>query len=151
MILLFVVSGALILGAIVAPVVFNSSLYLNEIFLTRFDNGLLMSEIFRRFSIVLNIVLLFVTLYHTYKYKQFLSSFSTIVFYVIFAISSLLFSFYFTEGVMSFIYKGELWINENIELFEAFHKASEIDFAIIMISALMLAINAYKKRFDTIN
>jgi hypothetical protein len=145
--LLFVVGSALVLGAVVAPVVFNSGLYLDNVELTRFENGLIMSEIFRRFSNILSIILLYITIYHTYKYKELLNSVTTIISFVIFAVSSLLFSFYFTEGVYSFISKGETWINEHMEIFESFHKASEIDFMIILFSALSLSILALRKRF----
>lgn len=145
--LLFVVTSTVLLGAIVAPVIFNSGLYLDNVEMTRFENGLLMSEVFRRFSNLLNIVLLATTIYHSYYYKEFLSSIVTIISFALFAVSSLLFSFYFTEGIFSFIQKGEDWINDNIELFEAFHKASEIDFMIIMFSAFVLCIIAFKKKY----
>ena len=53
LILGFVFSGTLILGAIVAPVVFHSSEFISNVALTRFENGELMSEIFRRFSMII--------------------------------------------------------------------------------------------------
>ncbi|NLO17555.1 MAG: DUF4149 domain-containing protein [Arcobacter butzleri] len=138
-VLLFIFSSTIILGAFVAPVVFKSYLYI-DVVLNRFDNGLIMSEIFRRFGNLLSFLLLLITLYHAYYYKKFLSSYLTIIAFCLFAVSSLLFNFYFTEGVFAFIAQGEEWINNNIELFEAFHKASEIDFSIIMFSALALVI-----------
>ncbi|MDY0326948.1 MAG: DUF4149 domain-containing protein [Arcobacteraceae bacterium] len=147
LLLLFVVGSVIVLGVVVAPVVFNSAIYLDNTELTRFDNGLLMSEIFRRFSNILNIVLLYITIYHTFKYKELLNSITTIISFVIFAVSSLLFSFYFNEGVYAFISKGETWINEHIEIFENFHKASEIDFTIILFSALSLAFIELKKKY----
>lgn len=147
--LLFIFASTVLLGAVVAPVVFNSGLYLDNTTLGRFDNGLLMSEIFRRFGNILNVALLIVTGYHAYKYKEFLASYLTIFAFAVFAISSLLFNFYFSEGIFSFIMKGEIWIEQNIALFEAFHKASEIDFGIIMFSSLTLAILAFKHKFHS--
>lgn len=136
--LAFVFSGVLVLGAIVAPVVFHSSEFITNIVLDRFQNGQLMAEIFSRFATILNFVVLFVVVIEALNYKKFLQSGLYMVFFAIFVVSSFMFSFYFTSIILELLAQGENAINQNIEAFETLHKLSEYDFMVVMFSALAM-------------
>lgn len=145
--LAFVFSATLILGAIVAPVVFHSSEYITGVTLGRFSNGELMSEIFRRFSLILNFVVLFVIAIEAKNYKTFFKNGIFVVLFSLFILSALLFSFYFTPFVLGLLHQGEAVINQNLEAFETLHKLSEIDFTVLMFSSLVMffyKLNAYR-------
>ena len=136
--LAFVFSGVLVLGSIVAPVVFHSSEFITNVTLDRFQNGQLMAEIFSRFATILNFVVLFIVVIEALNYKRFLQSGLYMVFFAIFVVSSFIFSFYFTSIILELIAKGENVINQNIEAFETLHKLSEYDFMVVMFSALAM-------------
>lgn len=140
LILGFVFSGTLILGAIVAPVVFHSSEFISNVALTRFENGELMSEIFRRFSMILNIAILLIVAMEAMNYKKFFNNMIYVLVLIVFVVSSLLFSFYFTSIILEILHAGEAVINQNIDGFETLHKLSEYDFSVIMISSLAMLI-----------
>lgn len=136
--LAFVFSGTLILGAIVAPVVFHSSEFISNVVLDRFQNGELMAEIFSRFALILNYVVLLIVIIEAINYKKFLQSGLYVVFFAIFIVSSFMFSFYFTSIILELLAKGAMAINQNIEAFETLHKLSEYDFMVVMFSSLAM-------------
>lgn len=136
--LAFVFSGTLLLGAIVAPVVFHSGEFISSVSLSRFENGQLMSEIFRRFGIVLNILVLIVILIEALNYKKFFENGIYVVAFSLFVVSALLFSMYFTPFVLGLLSQGESIINQNLEAFETLHKLSEYDFMVLMLSSFYM-------------
>lgn len=142
----FIFSSTLILGAIVAPVVFHSGEFISSVSLSRFENGQLMSEIFRRFSIVLNIAVLIIIIYEALNYKKFLQSGFYMIAFAVLIVSALLFSFYFTPIILGLLGSGTQVINQNITAFETLHKASEIDFSVLMFSSFaMFALKYYRR------
>jgi len=62
--------GVLVLGAIVAPVVFNTDKVLFELLLDHYNAGKVMAEIFHRFSYWLYFVAIFVAFYESMQYKM---------------------------------------------------------------------------------
>lgn len=139
-----ITAGAILIeGIIVAPVVFNASNYLETIELSRFQSGLLMTEIFIRTNILLNITATLVLLYEGWcflkKERDRICLFSGTI--VVFG--SYLFTFYFTPLVLDAQKMGEK-MAENAE-FNAIHKASELDFKVLLLALIVLfSVRAYK-------
>lgn len=140
LVLSFVFSGTLILGAIVAPVVFHSSEFIGGVVLSRFQNGELMSEIFARFSTILNFSILFLVAIEALSYKKFFNNMIYVLVFIFFLVASLLFSFYFASIIFDLLKAGEAVINQNIQGFETLHKLSEYDFMVIMLTSLAMLI-----------
>ena len=61
--------GVLVLGALVAPVIFHTDKILFEMLLDNYNAGKIMAEIFHRFSYWLYFVALFVVLYEAIMYR----------------------------------------------------------------------------------
>jgi len=131
--------GAVItLGALVAPVIFNNSSLGMEIVLDRYNAGMMMAEIFRRFSYWLYGLAFYVLIYELYMYKLgqrdrylFISA-SVIVF------TSLMFSAVYSPKILAMQDLGREAIQS--DTFVSIHKASEIDFKILAIALLVLFI-----------
>lgn len=126
--------AVLVLGAFVAAVVFHSELYLTLPLLSRYEEGRIMGEIFRRFSYWSYFMAALIALYEVSRYKvmqidkvAILSGMGAIA-------TLLLFSAVYTPKILEYQSRGEQMMMDNG--FEALHKASEIDFKILL---MMLA------------
>jgi len=137
--LLFIAMTAgavLVLGVFVAAVVFHSEAYLSIPLLSRYEEGKIMGEIFRRFSYWAYFMTAVIAVYEVSRYKvmqidkiAILSALSSIG-------TLLLFSAVYTPKILEFQGEGEAVMMNNG--FEALHKASEIDFKILLIALLVL-------------
>lgn len=136
--LLFIAMTAgavLVLGVFVAAVVFHSEVYLSIPLLSRYEEGKIMGEIFKRFSYWSYFMAAVIAVYEVSRYKVMqidkisilsaLGSFSTL----------LLFSAVYTPKILEYQARGESAMDES---FEALHKASEIDFKILLVMLLIL-------------
>lgn len=124
----FMLSGILLLGIIVAPIIFQSNLYI-EPQLSRIENGLLMSQIFFRFNYILVIGSILSLIYEFYYNKKLLNRVITIVNLSLVSI----FAFYFTPYII------ESAKTTNItEKFELIHKLSELDFKLLAVLLMIL-------------
>lgn len=129
------------LAAFVTPVIFNSDLFLGKQILTRFQEGLIMTEVFKKYSILLNITVVVILLIEgiqiaVYKKRDYLQL--GIAFVVL--VSSLLFTGYFTPAIIHAQASGPGIIKS--EAFQALHQASVIDFSFILVSLFVLMIKA---------
>ncbi|HHH37360.1 MAG TPA: DUF4149 domain-containing protein, partial [Epsilonproteobacteria bacterium] len=71
LILLGVMLGAgLYAGIVVAPVTFHTQQWLGSDVLSRYEEGLIMTENFLRLSYLVDVVLVAIFLYEGYKYKK---------------------------------------------------------------------------------
>ncbi len=136
-IVLGVTLGAgLFVGAVVAPVIFNSELYLGSELLTRFQEGLIMSENFVRLGYLVTFTVICVVLYEGYKYKMFdRDIYSTIPAFLLIS-SGLLYSQYYIPQVLEMQTKGESIVGNTT--FENLHFASELDFKLFAFSLFIL-------------
>lgn len=131
--------GAVItLGVLVAPVVFNPNALLVDVTLDRYNSGMLMSEIFDRFSSWLYAVTVMVALYEAMWYKMgqrdalsFASAFIVIA-------SSLLFSAVYVPKILAMQALGAEATQS--DTFANIHMASEIDFKILAVALVVLFI-----------
>lgn len=128
--------AVIVLGAVVAPVVFNSDKLLVDITLDHFNSGIIMGEIFHRFSYWLYVVASVVLFYEAAMYKMgqrdaiAFASAVTIVF------SSLMFSAVYSPKILAMQAIG-LEATQS-DTFANIHMASELDFKILAIGLVIL-------------
>lgn len=127
--------AVLVLGVVVAAVVFHSEAYLTLPLLSRYEEGKIMGEIFHRFSYWAYFMAVVIAVYEVSRYKvmqidkvAILSALGSIG-------TLLLFSAVYTPKILEYQARGEAAIDES---FEALHKASEIDFKILLVMLLIL-------------
>ena len=130
--------GVVVLGALVAPVVFHTDQLLAGFLLDRYNAGIVMAEIFHRFSYWLYIVAIFVFFYELVQYKN--GKRDAIIFasagMVLFA--SLMFSVVYAPKILAMQALG-IEATQS-DTFHNIHLASEIDFKLLAISLLLLFI-----------
>ncbi len=123
-------------GAVVAPVTFNSEIYLQSELLTRFQEGLIMSENFQRLGYLVTFTVIFVTLYEGYKYKMYdRDIFTTIPAFIVIT-TGLLYAHYYIPQILELQKMGESMTESKI--FENTHFASELDFKLFALALLIL-------------
>lgn len=126
------------LGVLVAPVVFNPNSYLVEVSLDRYNSGMIMSEIFRRFSVWLYFVAAYVLVYEALLYKKGQRDGISMISAFIVAFTSLMFSGVYVHKILAMQAIGpEATMSDT---FANTHLASEIDFKILAVALLVLFI-----------
>ena len=130
--------AVIVLGAISAPVVFNTEELLFGLELDRYNAGIIMGEIFHRFSYWIYVVAFSVVTYEVISYKMgqrdsiIFASAAAVVF------SSLMFSAVYSPKILAMQAIGvEATLSDT---FESIHKASELDFKILAVALLVLFI-----------
>jgi len=136
LLLIAMTAGAvLVLGVFVAAVVFHSEFYLTLPILSRYEEGKIMGEIFRRFSYWAYFMTVVIAVYEISRYK--VMQIDKIA--ILSALGSmgtlLLFSAVYTPKILEYQALGEEAMDAS---FEALHKASEIDFKILLVMLLIL-------------
>lgn len=124
-----------VLGVIVAAVVFHSEFYLTLPLLSRYEEGQIMGEIFRRFSYWGYFMAVVITVYEISRYKVMQIDKIAILSALGSVGTLLLFSAVYTPKILEYQSHGESAIDES---FEALHKASEVDFKILLLMLLIL-------------
>jgi hypothetical protein len=129
------VGALLVLGAVVAAVVFHSEVYLSIPILSRYEEGKIMGEIFLRFSYWCYFMAGVITLYEVSKY--FVMQIDKIA--ILSAMGALgtllLYSGVYVPKILEYQAKGEGAMDAS---FEALHKASELDAKILLVMLLIL-------------
>ncbi len=139
LVLLAATFGAVIvLGAITAAVVFNTDKLIMEMPLDNYNAGIIMGEIFRRFSYWVYFVAVSVVLYELVAYKS--GQRDAIVFSssVVVVFASLMFSAVYSPKILA-MQKLGIEATQS-DTFSNIHMASEIDFKILAISLVVLFI-----------
>lgn len=130
--------AVLVLGAMVAPVIFNPNKILVDISLDHFNSGIIMGEIFHRFSYWIYFVATVVIVYEAVMYKLgqrdaiAFGSAITVVF------SSLMFSAVYSPKILSMQAIGVEATQS--DTFRNVHLASELDFKILAVGLIVLFI-----------
>jgi len=130
--------GVLVLGALVAPVVFHTDKILFEMLLDNYNAGKIMAEIFHRFSFWLYFVALFVVLYESIMYKMGQRDAIAFGASVTVLFSSLMFSGVYAPKILAMQAMGAEATQS--DTFHNVHIASEIDFKILAVALLVLFI-----------
>lgn len=128
--------GVIVLGALVAPVVFHTDKILTEIILNNYNAGIIMGEIFYRFSYWTYILATLVAIFEAVQYKMghrdaiAFASAVTVVF------SSLMFSGVYAPKILEMQALG-IEATQS-DTFNNIHIASEIDFKILAVALIIL-------------
>jgi hypothetical protein len=137
--------GVLTLGIFVAATIFHSDSYLAGALLDHYNEGVLMAEIFRRFSYVVYFIALAVFVFEANEFKHgrrdnyaLASSFVVIA-------ASLMFSGVYTPKILEMQALGAEATQS--EAFNALHMASEIDFKILAAALAVLFIRRMQLMF----
>ncbi len=130
--------AVLTLGAIVAPVIFTSDAYTVGVMLDHYNMGIVMSEIFRRFSYVINFSVTYIVIYEAIMYKTGERDKYTALFAFMSVFSGFMFSSVYVPRILAMQAAGsEATLSDT---FANLHAASELDFKILAISLLGLFI-----------
>jgi hypothetical protein len=128
--------AVLVLGIVVAAVIFNSDNYLSMALLDHYNEGLLMGEIFRRFSYVTYLLAASVVLYEIFEYRALRRDLIAQLSAFVVISTSLLFSAVYTPKILQMQAMGaEATMSD---AFEGLHTASEIDFKILAVALIVL-------------
>ncbi len=138
-----VLGAGLLAGIVVAPTIFHSELLLGSELLSRFQEGLLMTQVFERLAYAINFLVVVVILYEVIKYKAFESDRWSLLATFLVVSTGLLFTSYYMPQILEMQSMGESITGS--KLFENTHFASELDFKIFAFSALALLILNLKK------
>ena len=128
--------GVIVLGAFVAPVIFHTDRIITEVIIDNYNAGMIMGEIFHRFSYWIYGLAIYVLLYEAVQYKMgqrdaitFASAF-TVVF------TSLMFSGVYAPKILEMQALGAEATQS--DTFANIHMASEIDFKILALALIVL-------------
>lgn len=128
--------AVIVLGAVVAPVVFHTDKILVDMLLDNYNAGIIMGEIFHRFSYWVYFVAIYVILYEAMRYKTgerdavAFGAAVTVVF------TSLMFSGIYAPKILEMQAVG-IEATQS-DTFQNIHAASEIDFKILALGLLVL-------------
>ena len=128
--------AVIVLGAFVAPVIFHTDKILVDMLMDNYNAGIIMGEIFHRFSYWVYFIAIFVAFYETMQYKMgqrdavAFASAVTVVF------ASLMFSAVYSPKILEMQAIGREATQS--DTFSNIHIASEIDFKLLAVSLLVL-------------
>lgn len=128
--------AVIVLGAFVAPVVFHTDKILHGMLIDNYNAGVIMGEIFHRFSYWIYILAFYVAGYELVMFKHGQRDTMIYVSSVTVVFSSLMFSAVYSPKILSMQALGEEATQS--DTFANVHYASELDFKILAISLLIL-------------
>ncbi len=137
--------AVLTLGIFVAATIFNSDSYLVGILLEQYNEGVLMAEIFRRFSYFLTFMAFVVFVFEANEYKHGRRDNWSLVsaFFVI--VTAMMFSAVYTPKILAMQALGAEATQS--AAFDALHMGSEIDFKILAVALGVLFIRRMRLMF----
>ncbi len=128
--------AVLVLGAVVAPVIFHTDKILVGILMDNYNAGIIMGEIFHRFSYWVYFVVLAVVVYESAIYKTGARDAISFASAVMVIFSGLMFSAIYSPKILAMQALGAEATQS--DTFDNLHVASEIDFKILAISLIVL-------------
>jgi len=128
--------AVVVLGAVVAPVVFHTDKILSEMIIDHYNAGIIMGEIFHRFSYWVYFLAVYVVLYETIQYKMGERDAISFASAVTVLFSSLMFSSIYAPKILEMQAMGREATQS--DTFANIHIASEIDFKILAVALLVL-------------
>ena len=130
--------AVLVLGAVSAPVIFNANPILVDVSLDNYNAGIIMGEIFHRFSYWVYVVAFWVIIYEAIGYKMGQRDAISFASAAIVVSSALMFSAVYAPKILAMQAIGAEATQS--DTFQKLHIASEIDFKILAIALLVLFI-----------
>ncbi|EAL0234702.1 DUF4149 domain-containing protein [Campylobacter coli] len=136
----------LILGIVVAPVIFYPANLIGEGVLSHFQSGLMMTQIFIKMGYLLIFVSIINLLFEIYSFvkedMKFQIKFSKLMFTILILILSLVFVLYFTNTIIELQNLGEQATKS--QEFLSIHNASEVVIKIILLMQVFLYFLSFK-------
>ncbi|MDF1879213.1 DUF4149 domain-containing protein [Sulfurimonas sp. SAG-AH-194-C20] len=128
--------GVIVLGALVAPVVFHTDKIVSEVLIDNYNAGIIMGEIFHRFSYWVYFLAAYVGLYEAISYKTGFRDAITFATAAMVIGTSLMFSAVYSPKILQMQSMGVEATQS--DTFSNIHIASEIDFKILALSLIVL-------------
>ena len=128
--------GVIVLGAFVAPVIFHTDRILVDMLIDNYNAGIIMGEIFYRFSYWIYFLAFFIGMYEIVKYKQGCRDSIVLASAGITIFTSLMFSAVYAPQILQMQALGVEATQS--ETFDNIHFASELDFKLLAISLIVL-------------
>ena len=125
-----------VLGAFVAPVVFHTDSILVDMSIDHYNAGIIMGEIFRRFSYWAYFLAVFVVVYEAIMYKMGQRDSIIFISATIVIFTSLMFSSVYVQKILDMQALGAEATQS--DTFANIHIASEIDFKILAVALAVL-------------
>jgi hypothetical protein len=147
--ILFIITLATTLGAglfagvVVAPTIFKSEVLLGTELLTRFQEGLLMTQVFERLAYLVNFLVILAVVYEVICFKAFENTRWSMLLTFLVVSSGLLFTSYYIPQILEMQLAGEAMTLS--QTFENVHKASEWNFKLFSVATLSLLILTLRK------
>lgn len=127
-----VLGAAIYAGAVVAPVTFHSEVWLGADKLSRFEEGVIMTQNFIRLNYFLTIGAVSIILYEALSFKIGFRDFVIFGAAFVATSTSLLFGYYYLPDIVALQQAGEAMTKS--EAFALLHKGSEINMKLLAIS-----------------
>jgi len=128
--------AVLVLGALVAPVIFHTDKITVDLLINHYNAGIIMAEIFHRFSYWLYVVVIMTVLYESMQYKTGQRDAVAFSSAVIVIFTSLMFSAVYAPKILAMQALGAEATQS--DTFNNIHIASEIDFKILAVALIVL-------------
>ena len=128
--------AVLVLGAVVAPIVFHTDIILSGMIIDHYNAGIIMGEIFYRFSYWIYFLAIYVIIYEAVQYKMGHRDAITFGAAVSVIFTSLMFSAIYAPKILAMQAMGVEATRS--DTFENIHIASEIDFKILAVALIVL-------------
>lgn len=122
--------GVLLLGAVVAPVIFHSEVIFGVKLLARFDAGVMMSEIFSRFNYILLITAALIIAFEGFLTVNKKNSVAMLILSAINVGAIGVYAFVMTPKIIAYQTMGEMAIGS--PEFDTIHKIAELDFKLLL-------------------
>ena len=128
--------GVIVLGAFVAPVLFHTDRLFTDVVLDYYHSGMMMGEVFHRFSYWIYFLAFSVLSYEAVMYKTGQRDAIAFASAFVVAFTSLMFSGVYVPKILAM---QELGVEATLsDTFQTIHKASEIDSKILAVALLVL-------------
>ncbi|MDF1883646.1 DUF4149 domain-containing protein [Sulfurimonas sp. SAG-AH-194-C21] len=128
--------GVLTLGALVAPVIFHTDRIVSDILIDNYNAGIIMGEIFHRFSYWVYFLAVFVAIYEAVSYKSGFRDAITFAASTMVIGTSLMFSAVYSPKILEMQAMGAEATQS--DTFDNLHIASEIDFKVLAVALIVL-------------
>ena len=128
--------GVIVLGAFVAPVIFHTDRIITEVIIDHYNAGMIMGEIFHRFSYWIYALAFFISLFEASQYKMGNRDTIALVSAFIVVFTSLMFSAVYAPKILEMQALG-IEATQS-DTFQNTHMASEIDFKILAVALIVL-------------
>ena len=137
--------GVLVLGILTAPVIFHSNSFVPNNLLGRYEEGLLMGEIFRRFGYWAYIMAAVILAFEINEYRRQRRDRWAIMSAMLSVATLLMFAAVYIPKILAMQAEGPAVTAS--ESFAAVHSASELDFKILAVALIVLFIRRMRLMF----